>query len=155
MMTRRTTPQVEVDPIVVGRARDLLERADLLLENADGITDDAERFRQLYLTALRAAGAALAIGEPTSGRSTRGLSSNAWNRLAVIMPDLAEQAERFAAWSVLRMNIEAGLERDVDPVVVAELHRLVLTFLDTVEGVVIAYEQGGHGAQSGSLAHPA
>ncbi|MGC4934958.1 SAV_6107 family HEPN domain-containing protein [Gordonia sp. DT30] len=155
MMTRRTTHRAQVDPVVVGRARGLLERADNLLDNASGIADDAERFRQLYLTALRAAGAALAIGEPAYGRSTRGLSSNAWNRLAAVVPELADQAGRFCAWSSLRMNIEAGIERRVDPVVVAELHRLVLTFLDTVEGLVIAYEQGGGAPGSRSLAHPA
>lgn len=154
-MARHETRAAEVDPIVVGRARDLLERADRLLENAVGIADDAERFRQLYLTALRAAGAAVAIGEPGYGRSTRRLSSNAWSRLAAVVPELADQAGRFASWSALRMNIEAGLERDVDPVVAAELHRLVLTFLDTVEQLVITYEQGGGTAGSGSLAYPA
>ena len=55
------THAAPVDPVMVGRARDLLERAHVLFDNADGVDDDVERFRQLYLVALRASGAALAV----------------------------------------------------------------------------------------------
>ena len=63
-------PQPVIDPWVIDRSRDLLERAYLLFDNADGITDQPERFRQFYLAALRSSGAVLAlslihISEPT------------------------------------------------------------------------------------------
>ena len=46
---RATRPVV--DPIMVSRSRDLLERAYVLLDNADGVADGAERFRQ-YLSLI-------------------------------------------------------------------------------------------------------
>ena len=46
------THAAPVDPVMVGRARDLLERAHVLFDNADGVDDDVERFRQLYLCLL-------------------------------------------------------------------------------------------------------
>ncbi|MGV9671951.1 MULTISPECIES: SAV_6107 family HEPN domain-containing protein [unclassified Gordonia (in: high G+C Gram-positive bacteria)] len=153
-MARRAQSATAVNPIVVGRARDLLSRADLLLDNAIAVTDDAERFRQLYLAALRAAGAAIAIGE-SSRRSTRGLPTNAWSRLAIVMPELDFYADFFAARSSLRMNIEAGIERTVNADVGAETHRRVLEFLDAVETLVMAYERGGRPSAEPSLAHPA
>ena len=153
-MAARSVRPMAADPIAVGRARDLLDRADLLLENASGVEDDPERFRQLYLAALRGAGAALAIHEP-AGRAVRRRTPNAWSRIARVVPDLAPHAEYFAELSVLRMNIEAGIERAVDPVLVAQVHRRVLVFLDAVEEQVVAYERGGAGIGSSSLAHPA
>lgn len=159
MSRQRRTVADAVDPIVIGRAREMLSRADLLLDNALGLDDDAERFRQLYLAALRAAGSALAIGEHAHRRSTRGLSSNAWRRLAVIVPELGEYADFFAARSSVRMEIEAGIARTVAPSFVAETHRRVLTFLDAVESMIIDCEHGGQPIgrswESSSLAHPA
>ena len=38
-----------VDPVLVGRARDLLDRAEILIDNADGVPDTAERFRQVEI----------------------------------------------------------------------------------------------------------
>lgn len=146
----------DVDPVVVGRARGLLERADLLLDNAVGVEDRPEQFRQFYLAALRAAGVALEIVEPRPTRSTRRRgSSNAWRRIAGVAPELGVHADYFAARSVLRMNIEAGIVRAVEPAVVAEMHRRVLAFLDAVESMLIAYEQGGAPAAGAALAHPA
>ncbi|GAC84395.1 SAV_6107 family HEPN domain-containing protein [Gordonia paraffinivorans] len=134
---------VPVDPVMVGRARDLLQRAHLLLDNADGVTDDAERFRQLYLVALRAAGAALAIGEPPT--TTRRRTSNAWTRIGVVVPELAGPAARFASLSSVRMKIESGIIRTLDPESVAGMRLLVVDFLRKVETLVIAYEQGKFG----------
>ena len=67
----------DIDPIVVRRSRDLLDRAEILFENADGVEDGTERFRQYYLTALRAAGAAIEIHEPSIRPVRRRHSRNA------------------------------------------------------------------------------
>ncbi|MBM7278178.1 hypothetical protein JTZ10_10430 [Gordonia rubripertincta] len=138
--SRRSAP---VDPVMVGRARDLLQRAHLLLDNADGVSDDAERFRQFYLVALRAAGAAIAISEPVG--PARRKTSNAWTRIGVVAPDLAPLAARFATLSPIRMKIESGIIRTLDPDSVAGMRLLVLDFLRKVETLVIAHEQGKFG----------
>lgn len=132
----------EIDPVVVVRARDLLERAEILTENADGVPDDAERFRQYYLAALRAAGAALAVYEPPVRRASRRVSPNAWSRISSAVPELAEFASAFAGMSTVRMEIESGLRRRVDASVVTGLRSRLLVFLDAVEDIVVAYEQG-------------
>ncbi|MEE4023185.1 SAV_6107 family HEPN domain-containing protein [Gordonia sp. PKS22-38] len=132
----------DVDPIVVRRSRDLLDRAHVLFDNADGVTDSAERFRQFYLTALRAAGAVLEIHEPSTRPARRRHSRSAWNRLPVVIPALAEHADFFAARSHLRLDIESGLVRAVDDRVVAQTRSRVIGLLDDVEELLIAYEQG-------------
>lgn len=137
-----------VDPVMVGRARDLLERAHLLLDNADGVDDGAERFRQLYLVALRASGAALAVHEPIGTVRRRTSTSNAWTRIGMVAPELAPIAARFAALSPVRMKIESGIIRAVDPDSVAGMRLLVLDFLRQVETMVIAYEQGKLGFEA-------
>ncbi|MBD0860079.1 hypothetical protein IA539_02480 [Gordonia sp. zg691] len=139
------TGPASADPAMVGRARDLLARAHLLLDNADGVEDDAERFRQLYLVALRASGAALAVHEPIG--TTRRKTSNAWTRIGMVAPELAQPAARFAALSPVRMKIESGIIRTLDPDSVAGMRLLVLEFLRRVETMVIAYEQGKLGGQ--------
>lgn len=138
----------EIDPVVVVRARDLLERAEILVENADGVPDDAERFRQYYLAALRAAGAALAVYEPPTKRVSRRVSPNAWSRISSAVPDLAEFAEAFAGLSAVRMEIESGLRRSVEGSAVAALRSRVLSFLDAVEDIIVGYEQGKLAHQS-------
>ncbi|WP_238423431.1 SAV_6107 family HEPN domain-containing protein [Gordonia sp. 'Campus'] len=140
-----SVPSTRVDPMMVGRARDLLERAHLLFDNADGVTDDAERFRQLYLVALRASGAALAVHEPVG--TVRRKTSNAWTRIGVVAPELAPIAARFAALSPVRMKIESGIIRTLDPDSVAGMRMLVLDFLRRVETMIIAYEQGKSGSE--------
>ncbi len=150
--SRRSAP---VDPVMVGRARDLLARAHLLLDNADGgVSDDAERFRQFYLVALRAAGAALAIGEPVG--PSRRKTSNAWTRIGVVAPELAPLAARFASLSSVRMKIESGgIIRTLDPDSVAGMRLLVLDFLRQVETLVIAYEQGKFGTEEPQIGRTA
>ena len=138
-----TGRQVVIDPVIVDRARGMLERAHVLRDNADGVPDDAERFRQYYLAALRAAGAALAVYEPRviPVRSRRG-SRSAWKRIGLLIPELAESARRMDERSSTRMNIEAGLTRTVPP---GDLHALrgeLLDLLDRAESLVVAYEQG-------------
>ncbi|GAC69544.1 SAV_6107 family HEPN domain-containing protein [Gordonia soli] len=133
---------VTIDPVVVQRGRDLLERADILFENADGVPDSAERFRQYYLAALRGAGAALALHEPRTRPARRVGSRDAWSRIATTVPALGDRAGRFASLSRTRMDIESGLVRSVDEQTVVGLRRQVAEFLDLVERLVIAYEQG-------------
>ncbi|WLP90392.1 SAV_6107 family HEPN domain-containing protein [Gordonia sp. NB41Y] len=146
----------EVDPTAISRARDLLERADLLVDNAVGIIDDdAERFRQLYLAALRGAGAALALHEPRSPRAGRRNAGDAWSRIGARVPDLVGHAEYFAAHSRRRMDIESGLDRTVPAGLIAEFHARLLTFLDAVEALVIACERGDRGPGSVTMAYPA
>ncbi len=136
------TSTITIDPLVVTRGRDLLERAHLLFDNADSVPDDAERFRQFYLTALRAAGAALAMYEIPTRPSRRRNSRSAWARIAATIPALADQAAHFARLSTMRMDIEAGIRRSVDPGQVTVMRETVLDFLDDAEQIVIAYEQG-------------
>ncbi|MGV9710207.1 SAV_6107 family HEPN domain-containing protein [Gordonia sp. NPDC003424] len=139
----RTTHTADiVDPVVVRRSRDLLERAELLFDNADGIEDSAERFRQYYLTALRAAGAAIEVYEPSNRPARRRGSRNAWNRLTAVAPELADAVGFFAAHSSTRSDIESGLRRSVGADIGITMRRHVIELLDAVEELLIAYEQG-------------
>lgn len=133
---------IDVDPVVVRRSRDLLERAEVLFDNADGVTDPAERFRQYYLSALRAAGAAIEIHEPSNRPARRRHSRSAWNRLPGVVPALTGHADYFAARSALRLDIESGLVRTVDGPTVDAMRRRVIELLDATEMLLIAYEQG-------------
>ncbi|WAC55858.1 SAV_6107 family HEPN domain-containing protein [Gordonia sp. SL306] len=137
-----TGSTTDIDPIVVGRSRDLLDRAQNLFDNADGVDDSAERFRQYYLTALRAAGAALEIHEPTNRPVRRRHSRSAWNRVPVVVPELDDHAAYFAARSRIRLDIEAGLVRSIDDRAVQQMRRRVIDLLDAVEALLISYEQG-------------
>ncbi|MXP21110.1 hypothetical protein GIY30_07055 [Gordonia sp. HNM0687] len=132
----------DIDPIVVRRSRDLFDRALILFDNADGVEDSAERFRQYYLTALRAAGAALEIYEPSTRPVRRRHSRNAWNRLPIVVPALAGHADYFAGRSGIRLDIESGLVRTIDDRTLGHLRRQVLALLDDVEELLVAYEQG-------------
>ena len=60
----------------------------------------------------------------------------------------ASIAARFAALSPVRMKIESGIIRTIDPDSVAGMRLLVLDFLRRVETMVIAYEQGKLGAEA-------
>ncbi|AZG43695.1 SAV_6107 family HEPN domain-containing protein [Gordonia insulae] len=133
---------MDIDPIIVRRSRDLLDRAQVLFDNADGVDDPAERFRQYYLTALRAAGAAIEIYEPSTRPARRRHSRSAWNRLPVVVPELGELAEFFAVRSRIRLDIESGLIRTLEESAVRVMRERVIDLLDGVEALVIAYEQG-------------
>ncbi len=138
----RTTP----DPRVVTRARDLLEKADSLAALAADAPGPADQLRELYVSALRAAGAALAIGESSLG-PRRG-TSNAWARLPRAIPSMTTWATYFAGLSRLRADIEVGIVRDVDALRVRETRARLQDFLDDVEAEVLAYEQGRPGPTS-------
>ncbi|MAU81162.1 SAV_6107 family HEPN domain-containing protein [Gordonia sp. NPDC062954] len=138
--SRHATP--DIDPIVVRRSRDLFDRALILFDNADGVEDSAERFRQYYLTALRAAGAVLEIHEPSIRPTRRRHSRSAWNRLPIVVPKLADHAEYFAHHSGIRLDIESGLVRTVGETTLRLTRRQVLALLDDVEDLLIAHEQG-------------
>ncbi|MFT4043829.1 MAG: SAV_6107 family HEPN domain-containing protein [Gordonia sp. (in: high G+C Gram-positive bacteria)] len=153
---RRASPRSEVDPVVVTRSRDLFERAEVVFANADGVTDDPERFRQYYLAALRAAGAALAVHEPPVRGGARRVSANAWARISSTVPELTHFAQRFSDLSRTRMEIESGISRTIDPATVDGLRADVDTFLDAVERLLIAYEQGSLAHQAlGAIGHSA
>lgn len=141
---------VAVDPVVVRRSRDLFDRAEILFDNADGIEDSAERFRQYYLAALRAAGAAIEIYEPSNRPVRRRTSRNAWRRLSAVIPGLAEAADHFAARSTIRSDIETGLRRTVDLALVVAMRGRVIELLDEVDALLIAYEQGKLSEQNAS-----
>lgn len=133
---------VDIDPVVVRRSRDLFDRAEVLFDNAEGVPDSAERFRQLYLAALRAAGAALEVFEPSVRPIRRRGGRSAWSRLPGVVPDLAAHAEYFAARSAMRQDVESGLVREVGIDSVIAMRARVMDLLDDVDGILIAYEQG-------------
>lgn len=138
---RRPAP---VDPRVVHRSRDLLDRAEVLFDQAAGVTDDgAERFRQFYLAAIRAAGAVLAVYEPPGPVRRRRNARDAWSRIRAVAPQYADLAEYFSGLSVMRSRVEAGLVRHVDDTLCARVERRAAEFLDAADASLLAYEQGG------------
>ncbi|GAB2644059.1 hypothetical protein GCM10027169_09960 [Gordonia jinhuaensis] len=108
----------------------LLHRADALFAEAGLVADPVERFGVLYLAALRAAGAALAVSEKGVRRST---SRGAWDRLSRAVPPLAAWAEYFRALSAIRADIEVGLPRYLSGEQVAVVDGAVRDFLLCVE----------------------
>ncbi|WP_035719714.1 SAV_6107 family HEPN domain-containing protein [Gordonia shandongensis] len=144
-----------VDPRVVHRSRDLLDRAEDLFEDAAAVEDDgAERFRLFYLAAIRAAGAILEVHEPA--RRTRRGATDAWSRIKARTPEYAELAEYFGGLSRMRAHVEAGLVRSVDPTLCARVERRAVEFLDAADATLLAYEQGkaGRSASAGAVSGP-
>lgn len=141
--TRGPAVRVEVDPSLVHRSRDLLDRAEVLFDAAAGVTDDgAERFRQFYLAAIRAAGAILAVCEPPGPVRRRRDARDAWSRIKAVAPQYADLAEYFGGLSVMRSRVEAGLVRQVDDTLCARVERRAAEFLDAADASLLAYEQG-------------
>jgi len=150
--TRRAVNRSEPDPRVIGRSRDLLERAETLFDQAAGVHDDgAERFRQFYLAAIRAAGAVLAVHEPPGPVRRRRDARDAWSRIKAVAPEYAELAEYFGGLSQMRSNVEAGLVRTVDPTLCARVERRAMEFLDAADATLLSYEQGHIGGASSAL----
>lgn len=121
------------------RARDLLVRADTMAVHATDVDDTAEQLRGLYLAALRAAGAALAVGE---GSTRRRGSSSAWARLPGSVPAFTRWATYFAGLSRLRADIELGVVHEVPAETVTTTRRAVVDFLADVEALVDACARG-------------
>ncbi|MBM7367104.1 SAV_6107 family HEPN domain-containing protein [Gordonia hydrophobica] len=131
------------DPHIVHRSRDLLERAEVLFDQAASVDDDgAERFRLFYLTAIRAAGAILEIYEPTGKVRRRRGATDAWSRIKARAPECAELADYFGGLSTMRSQVEAGLVKAVDPTFCARVERRAVEFLDVADATLLAYEQG-------------
>lgn len=153
--SKRSHRSHPVDPHLVHRSRDLLDRAEVLFDDAAGIADDgAERFRQFYLAAIRAAGAILAVYEPPGPVRRRRNARDAWSRIKAVAPQYAELAEYFGGLSVMRSRVEAGLVRQVDDTLCARVERRAAEFLDAADASLLAYEQGrldGSGAVAGGL----
>jgi len=124
------------DPRRVVGARDLLDRAEMLLIPASA--NPADEFSGLYLAALRGAGAILALRE----RPSRIGSRSAWLRLPKVAPDMDTWAAYFAGFSDLRADLDAGLRRSVSESVVTELRHQVNDFLDRVDAEIIRVEHG-------------
>jgi hypothetical protein len=124
------------DPRRITGARDLLDRAEMLLVPASA--DPADQFLGLYLAALRGAGAILALHE----RPSRIGSRSAWLRLPKVAPDMGTWAAYFAGFSDLRADLDAGLQRSVAESVVTELRHQVNDFLDRVDAEIIRVEHG-------------
>lgn len=132
-----------VDPVVVHRSRDLLERAEVLFDQAASVEDDgAERFRLFYLAAIRASGAVLEVYEPSGKVRRRRGASDAWSRIKARAPECAELADYFGGLSTMRANVEAGLVRAVDSTFCARVERRAMEFLDVADSTLLAYEQG-------------
>ncbi|MFT3715465.1 MAG: SAV_6107 family HEPN domain-containing protein [Gordonia sp. (in: high G+C Gram-positive bacteria)] len=135
-----------LDPQVVHRSRDLLERAELLFDEAAGIEDDgAERFRIFYLAAIRAAGAVLAVYEPPRPVRRRRDARDAWSRIRAVAPQYSELADYFGGLSQMRERVETGLVRHVDDTLCARVERRAVEFLDAADETLLAYEQGREG----------
>ncbi|WP_018180025.1 SAV_6107 family HEPN domain-containing protein [Jongsikchunia kroppenstedtii] len=130
------------DPRRITRARDLLDRAEMLLVPAS--TDPADQFLGLYLAALRGAGAILALYE----RPSRIGSRSAWLRLPKVASDMDTWAAYFAGFSDLRADLDAGLRRSVPESVVTELRHQVNNFLDRVEAEIVRVEHGRTAARA-------
>ncbi|MFT4086082.1 MAG: SAV_6107 family HEPN domain-containing protein [Gordonia sp. (in: high G+C Gram-positive bacteria)] len=132
-----------VDPGVVHRSRDLLDRAEALFDAAGGVEDDgAERFRQFYLAAIRSAGAILVVFEPVGPVRRRRDARDAWSRIKSVAPQYAELAEYFGGLSQMRERVEAGLVKDVDDTFCARVERRAAEFLDAADATLLSYEQG-------------
>ncbi|GAA2379198.1 MULTISPECIES: SAV_6107 family HEPN domain-containing protein [Gordonia] len=132
-----------VDPHVVHRSRDLLDRAEDLFEQAASVDDDgAERFRLFYLAAIRAAGAVLEIYEPSGRVRRRRGAADAWSRIKERAPQCRELADYFGELSTMRSHVEAGLVRTVDSTFCARVERRAVEFLDVADATLLAYEQG-------------
>ena len=126
------------EPTQIIASREMLERAESRLRESDVVTDSAEAFSALYQSALRAAGAVLAVSEhPTRRRGSR----SAWARLPQAMPELSEWATYFAGLSRLRADTEAGI-RSVTDEQIAELRPKVDEFLHVVEREILRLERG-------------
>ncbi len=135
--------RTSVDPRRVHQSRDLLDRAEVLFDEASGVRDDgAERFRQFYLAAIRAAGAILAVYEPSGPVRRRRDARDAWSRIKAVAPQYADLAEYFGGLSVMRSRVEAGLVRQVDDTLCARIERRAAEFLDAADVSLLAYEQG-------------
>lgn len=137
------------DRRVVNRSRDLLDRAELLFDDAASVEDDgAERFRLFYLAAIRAAGAILAVHEPLGPVRRRGGARDAWSRIAAETPEYAELAEYFGGLSRLRSNVEAGIVRSIDSTLCARVERRAAEFLDAADITLLGYELGDAAVQT-------
>jgi hypothetical protein len=134
----RTAEVIKPEPAQIIAARDLLDRAESRLRESDIVTDATEEFSALYQSALRGAGAALAVSErPTRRRGSR----SAWSRLPQALPELTGWAAYFAGLSRLRADAEAGI-REVRAEQIDELRIQVDEFLHVVEQEIVRREQG-------------
>lgn len=135
---RHLSSDIRPDPAQIISARELLERAEVRLRESDIVTDPTEEFSALYQSALRGAGAVLAVAErPTRRRGSR----SAWSRLPQALPELGAWATYFSGLSRLRADAEAGITSVADEQIAA-LRPRVDEFLHVVEMEIVRREQG-------------
>jgi hypothetical protein len=97
----------------------------------------SDRYVRAHLAALRAASAVLAArARPASAR--RGRSPSVWSLLTAVAPDLGEWAAFFAAGAGKRAAAESGIAHAVSARDADDLLRDVQTFLELVEGRLVA-----------------
>lgn len=104
-----------------------LEDAQHLLTASEHCSEADDAVEFAYQAALRVAGAVLA----TLPRK-RGGPTGAWAQLRHRIPELADWAAKFEAYSRLRSRLLMGLERDVDPAVPEQLRLLARSFMTDV-----------------------
>lgn len=141
-MAQHAMASGSVNPQVVQRSRDLLDRAEVLFDDAATVEDGAERFRQFYLAAIRASGAVLAVYEPPGPVRRRRNARDAWTRIKAVAPQYADLAEYFGGLSAMRAKVESGLLDHVEETLCARVERRAAEFLDAADASLLAYEQG-------------
>lgn len=129
----------------LAQARDLLARADALAARSGDAATPSDVYRELYLAALRGAGAVLALYE-----TRRRPAGGAWTRLTHAVPGMADAAQTFAGPSRTRAAIDAGARRDVTDTAVSALYADVMAFLDGVGMHLDVFEAAGGSGRRGS-----
>lgn len=110
-----------------------ISRSSLLLRDSIAAYSEqryADAVEFSYQAALRAAGAVV-VASPVAARKR--LPKGAWKQLSLVGKEEQSWANMFAQYSTMRSRLISGLDREVDPVVAAELIRHVEDFLDFVE----------------------
>lgn len=128
----RDVPTVPAHALPHRSSTELLALARHGLAEAAETRPDGQRYATAHLAALRAAAALLvARARPTATR--RGRPTNVWALLAMVAPEMAEWADRFAAGAAKRSAAEAGIMHVVSATEADTLCRDAQLFLTAVE----------------------
>ncbi len=129
---RDELPTVPAHALPHRSPRELLAMARHGLAEAAETRPDGQRYATAHLAALRAAAAVLvARSRPTAAR--RGRPTSVWALLAMVAPEMAEWAARFAAGASKRSAAEAGILRVVTTNQADDLCRDAERFVAVVE----------------------
>jgi HEPN superfamily protein len=128
----RDLPTVPAHALPHRSSTELLALARHGLAEAAETRPDGQRYATAHLAALRAAAAVLvARARPTPTR--RGRPTNVWALLALVAPEMAQWADRFAAGAAKRSAAEAGIMHVVSATEADTLCRDAQLFLTAVE----------------------